>query len=347
MPPGKATPAVEDAMRAGRRAYEAGQFAEATRHFTKAVTEQGDYAPGWLHLGNSRWRRGDRDGAAQAYRRAVEEDPGKGRAWQNLSTVLLAAGAWEEAAAAAQRAAALDPTSCKGWNNLAAARHALGDHRGAETALRRALEADEAFGTSWANLGRLLLEERRGEEAEAALRRAFDLGERDPATRLALVHAMTARGETAGAADLLVEGVKASPSSLDLWLALGDLRRARGEAAAALDAYEGAASAAADMGDPARDRVARRRVLTALSVLRDVVATGDRAAFLESVDRLRTAVAEAPGPGLAADAEVAIARVRVAEATDGRLDPHWIAEVLDGALRRAEPTRPAPSPPRP
>jgi hypothetical protein len=100
------------------------------------------------------------------------------------------------------------------------------------------------------------------------------------------------------------------------------------------------------MGDGARDRVARRRVLTALSVLRDVAGKGDRTRFLQAVDRLRLAAAESSGQGLGADAEVAIARVRVAEASDGRLDPRWIAEVLDGALRRPEPGAGAPAAPR-
>ena len=327
---------LDDAMNAGDKAYRQGQFVDAARHFARVVADDGSQALGWRRLGDARWRRGDRDGAIEAYRRAAEEEPTRARSWHNLSTALLAADRFPEAASAATHAVTLEPKRGKAWNNLAVARNAIGDRVGAETALRRALEAEPDLAVARANLGGLLLAAGRTEEALEPLARAFVEGQTDPETRRALARARRTRGDVAAAEALLVEGVQATPQCTDLWVDLGDMRRDRGDPSGALDAYEAAASAAADMEPAFRGRIAARRLHAALATVRAAAPAGDRPRLLEALDRVRGAVADALPESAGDRPDVRAARDRCVQACEDDADGAWLGEALDGALRAPE-----------
>jgi Tfp pilus assembly protein PilF len=328
------SPAME-AWEAGRKAYETSKYAEAAQHLGRAVAADPSQAGAWVDLGSARWRRGDRDGAIQAWRRATEEDPSRARAWHNLSTAFLSAGRFDEAAKAATRAVALDPSRAKAWNNLAVARERMGDAKGAETAVRRALEADPDLVVAWGNLGFSLLRKGEPTQAEAAFRKAIDGGADDPAFRVGVATAAEAAGDGTRAEDYLLAAAKAAPSSVDLWVALGDLRRRRGESPRALEAYDHAAAAATDMAEGPRSRVARRRRLAAVDAVRAAVARGDRDGATWGVARARAAGdGEAPA---SSDDESLLGAVRraVDEATKaGRpeIPATWVENALYQAL---------------
>ena len=341
---GTGSAALAEAMRAGNRAYKSAKYADAARIYAKVLAEDGHLASAWLSLGNARWRRGDRDGAIHAYRRAVEEDPKRARAWHNLSTAWLAGGEFSGAADAASKAVALDPKRAKAWNNLAVARQGLQDPRGAETALRRALEADPDLAVAWGNLGHVVLRNGQSKEAEDAFRRAIAGGNREPDVLVGLARSLVARGFLDAAEVELAAAARAAPSSADLWLALGDVRRARGDAAGALSAYEGASAASVDMADEARGKAARRRLEAGLLVARDAAARGDRAALLDAVEGLRSAAHDAGATGAADGASLAAGVVRcveaAAKANRDEVPAAWVDEVLSGAVRAASASRP-------
>lgn len=334
-------------LRAGNRAFEARDYADAARQYARVVAVDGHCASAWYRLGNARWRRGDRVGSIEAYRRAVGEEPTRARAWQNLSTVELSVHAWSEAAIAATKAVSLDPTRSKAWNNLAVARFAQGDHLGAETALRRAVETAPNLAVAWANLGRLLADSRRPDAARAAYERALSLGETDVAVRLGLATVFVALGEGARAEDVLEAAVRAEPLAVDAWVALGDVRRSRSAHGPALEAYEAASAAAEDMPAPVRHRSARRRCHAALVLAAEALDASDRDEFTRAADRLRQA-SEASGDASVED-EV------LKSALDGCLDmahkrstgrpgPEWIMpERVRGVLLRALSSRSEPA----
>ncbi len=341
MPPnGRGAPLKNESLRAGERAYEAAQYADAARLFARAVAEDGTDAGAWFKLGNARWRRGDRTGAIEAYRRACAENPGRARAWHNLSAVQIAAGDFAGAVEAATKAVALEPRRAKAWNNLGVARHATGDLVGAETALRRAVETDPAFPTTHTNLGRLLLSTGRAAEAREVLDRARVLGDGSLELRIALASALAASGEAVAGEALLAETVRATPSSADAWAALGDVRRARGAYFPALDAFEAATAAAADLPDGMRSAFARRRLAAAFDLAGDGARRGDRAAFEAAVGRLRLAAAEAESVGALDRSKAEEIAQRCAEATSGNSLPEdAVRASLLGALPPASPPR--------
>ncbi len=337
MPPdGSKTAAFADALRAGNRAFEAHEYADAARHYSRIVAADGRCAVAWYNLGNARWRRGDRAGAIEAYRRAVGEDPERARAWQNLSTAHLSASEWGAAADAAAKAVSLDPSRAKAWNNLAVARFAQRDSTGAETALRRAVESDPSFAVAWANLGRLLGGSGRPEAARGAYEKALALGETDAEVRRGLARVLVTLGDPSRAEGLLEEVVRAEPQALDGWLALGDVRRARRAPASALDAYEAGSAAAEDMSDDVRARLARRRVEAALEFAAEALRAGDRDGFLRAADRLGDGAADLRRAGGEDDPGVPEAVERCLEEARDRAvattSPDWVRSVLERAL---------------
>ncbi len=341
MPPdGQGAPSNAESLRAGERAYEAAQYADAARLFARAVAEDGTDAGAWFKLGNARWRRGDRTGAIEAYRRACAENPQRARAWHNLSAVQIAAGDLAGAAEAATKAVALEPRRAKAWNNLGVARHGLGDTLGAETALRRALETDPRFATGHTNLGRLLLATGRAAEAREVLERARGLGENGLELRIALASALAASGEPEAGEAILAETVRRTPSSAEAWAALGDVRRVRGASAAALEALEAAAAAADDLPDAIRSGYARRRLAAAFELAREGARKGDRAAFEAAVGRLRPAAAEAESLGVLDRSKAHDVVELCAEATSGgALSAATVRASLLGALPVGPPSR--------
>lgn len=332
--------AVADALRAGDRAFEAGDFAGAARHYARVVAADGRCAAAWYALGNARWRRGDRAGAIEAYGRAVGEDPGRARAWQNLSTAQLAASRWAEAAEAAGRAVGIDPSRVKAWNNLGVARYALGDRLGAETALRRGIEVDPGFAVAWANLGRLLADTGRPDVSRSAYEKAMALGEAGSEVREGLARVLVSLGDAPRAEALLEGAVKAEPSDAGAWLALGDLRRTRAARGAALEAYEAASAASEEMPADVRARIARRRRHVALELALEALGSADRAEFSRTADRLREASDAASSSGGGVDPSLAPLVERclaVARAhAEGLAGAEWIhADRVKGVLERA------------
>jgi tetratricopeptide (TPR) repeat protein len=338
-PGGPAETDPQPALKAAEDAYRAGNFADAARLYARVVAADGKSAMAWFGLGNARWRRGDRAGAIEAYRRAVTEDPRHARTWHNLSTACLASGRNDEASTAAERAVALAPERAASWNNLAAARFAAGDAPGAEAALRRAVQSRPDFAVAWSNLGNVLLGAGRPPAAADAFRRALDGGEKDPPTFLGLSTAQSAAGDLRGAEATLAEGVRVSPGSAELWIALGDARRRAGNAETALSAYEAAAAAASDSSDEVRGLVARRTLHGAAQWVHSAVARGDvglvrrAAARLASAAREVPSCAEADGAALSRTADLCVAAARASHRKD--LSPEWVEGILTEALRPA------------
>jgi tetratricopeptide (TPR) repeat protein len=323
--------AATEALAKARRAYEERRYADAARLYAAVVADSGPSPGAFLGLGDARWKRGDRDGAIEAYEAATREAPDLGRAWHNLATALLAARRPQAAAEAAERAVELEPGRAKAWNNLGAARHALGEDQRAEEAFLEAVRLDPALAAAWENLGWLRIETGRCADAEDAFRRAKN-GDADPSLDRGLARCLAEKGDLAAAEGLLAEAVRASPSRADLWLDLAELRRRLDRLGPALDAYEGAASAVAEMGEAARASVARPARATALALAREASAEGDRRALVAALDRARAA-ADAAALGDDPETRAAVDAVVAAAGSRKDLPPSEVSTLVRSRLR--------------
>ena len=251
-------PAQLEGLRAARKAYKAGAYADAARLFARVVADDGKCSDGWYGLGNARWRRGDREGAVEAWRRSVAEDASRPRAWQNLAAAWVATEQWAGAAEAAQKAVSLDPKRGKAWNTPGVAAGGLDDLDAAEAAFRKAIEVAQPRRGARTNLGHCL---RRAVARRRALSGSVAGGDGTPETRLALARCHGARGDLKAA-----EGVLAEARAPRRTRACGrprrrearPRRRRRGRSG-----YEGAAAAVVDLGG-ARARASRGGRVAAL-----------------------------------------------------------------------------------
>jgi Tfp pilus assembly protein PilF len=97
------------------------------------------------------------------------------------------------------------------WYNLAVCRHDARDFTEAERCYRRALELDPKLLPAWNNLGTMLVEAGRIDEAERCFLDGTRVNPRHPKFFLGRANVRLARGDYAGARDLLEEVLQIDP----------------------------------------------------------------------------------------------------------------------------------------
>jgi hypothetical protein len=184
------------------------------------------------------------------------------------------AGRLDEAARAYGEAAALAPADVRPLSSLAVIEALRGQAASARERLRRVVGLDPKLAHAWRNLAAVCQDLGRWDEAAGALRRAIDLEPADFEARFGLTAALIALGRTAaglkGLRKLAAEPLHrlralsriavvdptriseseaeemtaaawdeaiASDTRVALWFALGGVREARGQDAAAFDAF--------------------------------------------------------------------------------------------------------------
>jgi Flp pilus assembly protein TadD len=111
---------VDQAMRAGETAFSRRDFAEALRHYSKALElEPGNYSPA-LFIGNTYDRQNEFAKAAEWYERAIQLDPNIETAYRYYADMLAKQGDWSKSRAMLIQAAVAEPYNRIVWRELKA-----------------------------------------------------------------------------------------------------------------------------------------------------------------------------------------------------------------------------------
>jgi tetratricopeptide (TPR) repeat protein len=160
VPPPRFLPSVdrlEEAMRSGRRAYDAGQLDQALRHFTEALRLKPEYDTAWILRGHTQRRLGQDEEAMRSFAQALRQNPESADAWLGLATALHGAGRLKEESEAYDKVLQIHPRLVEAWINKGAALHELKDYPGAIACYDKILALRPEHAAAWSNKGAALL----------------------------------------------------------------------------------------------------------------------------------------------------------------------------------------------
>lgn len=194
---------VDDLLRRGNEAEDAGNLAAACELYRQAVAQSPRSADAHFNLGNALAGMGRGAEALPSYRRAIELRPDHMAAHLNLGATQLRCGAPDGAEKSYRAAIELNPESAGAWTGLGCALDMRADPAGAAAAFERALE--------------------------------LDAGSEGAASRLALL--LRASGRAYAALELLQSALRAHPDSEILQRTQAEMAGNVGEYAVAVAAY--------------------------------------------------------------------------------------------------------------
>ena len=231
---------LEEAMRGGRRALDAGHLDEALNQFTEALRLKPEYDSAWILRGHTLRRLGQDEEAMRSFAQALRQSPDSEEGWLGLAAVLHAMGRLAEEAEAYDKVLRIHPRLVQAWINKGAALHELKDYAGALACYDKVLALRPEHAAAWNNRGAALL--RLGDGAGA--RRCFEEALHfDPdfydamVNRLFLAQKEGRHGETVLWADRAIRIKEAAW----LWYAKGLAHLGLLESTLALRAFERAA----------------------------------------------------------------------------------------------------------
>ena len=219
-----------------------GRLDDAVAHYRRAAALDQTNANVRFNLGHALRAAGRPDEAVEWLGKALAIQADHGPAHSELGRALLDLGQAEEAVAAFRRAVAVDESAASAHSDLGNALRETGALEEAEAGLRRAVALDPEHAVAHANLGNVLQDLNRADEAEAAYRQAIAF---DPAHAVAhanLGNALKRLGREDEAVASLEHALKLKPESATYQANLGMVHVARGDAAAALACFGGAAA---------------------------------------------------------------------------------------------------------
>ena len=219
-----------------------GRRDEAIAHYRRAAALDQGNAHVRFNLGHALRAAGRPDEAVEWLGKALAIQSNHGPAHSELGRALLDSGRAEEAVAAFRQAVAADESAASARSDLGNALRETGALEEAEASLRRAITLDPEHAVAHANLGNVLQDLNRADEAEAAYRQAIAF---DPAHAVAhanLGNALKRLGREDEAIANLEHALKLKPDSATYEANLGMVHVAKGDAAAALACFGGAAA---------------------------------------------------------------------------------------------------------
>lgn len=148
---------LEDAMRAGMRALDAGQPDEALERFNLALKLKPEYDAAWLARGHALRQLKDSEGALQSFAQALRANHESEEAWLALATTLRGLGRRREEVEAYDELLKIRPRSVDAWVNKGAALHELKSFRAATACYDAALAIRPEHAPAWNNKGAALL----------------------------------------------------------------------------------------------------------------------------------------------------------------------------------------------
>lgn len=138
-------------LQLGNTAYQAGDYAAAVTHFTRATEGSPEAAPPWINLGTAQAALGDVPAARASLERALSLEPDNITARDNLLALLIRA---KDPDALPLLEAALEtaPDHSELLRQRAQLRRATGDPKGAAEDFRRLTDLDPSDRTAWQGL---------------------------------------------------------------------------------------------------------------------------------------------------------------------------------------------------
>lgn len=167
--------ALEDVLRQGWQALDAGRVEEALRAFDGALRIKPTYAPAWRAKGRALRVAGNPNAAVQCYEKALEHQPDDEASLFDLAHILHELGRGEEELHAYDELLGRNPRNASAWMNRGVALHEAGRFEEALACYDRILAMRLEAAAAWNNRGAALLRLGRFEEALAACDEAFAL----------------------------------------------------------------------------------------------------------------------------------------------------------------------------
>ncbi|MCX7631879.1 MAG: tetratricopeptide repeat protein [Turneriella sp.] len=166
--PQNITPDIE----AGKKSFEAKDYATAEAHFRKALEKDPNSAEARYLLARSLDLQGKKEAAIAEYRRAIEKEPEHARAHYYIGRLLYQAQKYAEAERSFARAAKADSKFAAAHYSQGLALDKMGKTAEALSAYRKATETDPNLREAYFNSAILLKKQQRYDEALAALERS-------------------------------------------------------------------------------------------------------------------------------------------------------------------------------
>ena len=148
---------LEEAMRVGRRALDAGRLDEALRHFTEALRLKPEYDAAWVLRGHALRRLGQDEEALRSFAQALRQSPESEEGWLGLASVLHGMGRLAEEVEAYDQVLRIHPRLVQAWLNKGAALHELKAYERAIECYDKVLVLRPEHPAAWNNRGAALL----------------------------------------------------------------------------------------------------------------------------------------------------------------------------------------------
>ena len=256
--------AVEELLQEAARCHQAGQLAEAERHYRAVLRDQPGHPFAQFNLGLLIIHSGQPELALAHLEAAWKVAPAFAQFALTLANCLFGLGRVTEARRVMRDAldagleqAAAQPllTMLEGADDSAAA-YALangllarGEHAAAVDHYRRALELDPAFADAYCNLGTVFFEQGRFVEAEASYRRALGLKPEFAEGHFNLGNTLREQNRLAEAEGCFREALSIRPDYVEVHNSLGVVLREQGKLDAAIATYRQALIIKPDYAD--------------------------------------------------------------------------------------------------
>ena len=167
--------ALEEVLRRGREALDAGRVDGALRTFDAALRIKPTYAPAWRAKGRALRAAGDPGAALACYAEALRHEPEDDASWLGLALTLHALGRRTDELRAYEELLRRNPRNVAGWMNKGAVLHESGRYEDALACCDRILSARPEVAPAWNNRGAALLRLGRPEDALVAFDEALAL----------------------------------------------------------------------------------------------------------------------------------------------------------------------------
>lgn len=129
---------AEEAFKEGKMAYRQEQYAEAIKHYSKAIQLDPKYSKAYYNRGNVKCVLGDQIGAIQDLNKAIQLDPQDAHAYMIRGLVKAVSRDHTGAIQDYNKAIQLDPQDAHVYTNRGIAKAKSGDKRGAFADLEKA-----------------------------------------------------------------------------------------------------------------------------------------------------------------------------------------------------------------
>ena len=218
--------------------YEAGRHAEALRLIDKAITFNDRVPDFHCNMGLVQFAFGNWEAAVAHYTRAITLEPRHALSYNNLGNALTEKGRLQEGEASLRRAIALKPDYAEAHYNLGNVLATQGKLEEAAALYRRGLALAPNVANGHNNLGIALERQGKLDEAAAEFRRALELEPAHAGALYNLGNILKTKADYEGAIAHYRKSLASRPGFADAWNNMGAAFAERGDLDAARDAYQ-------------------------------------------------------------------------------------------------------------